>query len=953
MTFRLGLGVGLIPTAARPAPTAAPENTVAPSFPAPLTQGQTVAINPGEWDGLPSGAFEYMRQRWNGSAWVDVGTFSSSANVTFDAADVSAGADGVRPVVRATNIIGPTTANGVGVTIAAPLAISGSPTPAQVGSPYSFTPDVEGGHAPYTFALTGTLPAGLEFDDETGEISGTAVSSGVAEDLEIEVTDADGLVDTLGPFDLTVSSDGIAAPFTRVNGPTDGQFGPWTDSPYNAWSVDHGSNIADDTEFDVDRQGFTSAGASTTYRDRYYVTRKVRKPWPISRANPSSDPIVLSDSTWALSDFIYSTDTPVGSPTNNSNKVSPKPILKWATLFRGVVGNTIGGATYPIEIVGGHRDARNNEQVACVIFHITDGTTTIDVTVSATSISTNPNDLNSVIVWALPSTDITSLSNGDITVNASGYPWIGGAASVAHSATDGNDARGFSPRYLLKNPTLASAPPIAWVGSGGTAGGTVSTTPATAEAAKFDTIDNAIDGAHAALGGGANGIDGLVIYVDDGTWALASTAGARTQKNGRVTVTRSPTSTNRAAVIVTGGAAVANMNLGTGGSITVASNTGCLRYYDITLQQSGAQGFQSGNATVNLELQVQQCVYNKNGQSGGLIPNSTSAVHLYVDGLTCSATGGQGMSAFTNCQVRLLRGVSADLNNGGGVDGWFLIGSNITRPGNAALTPGTLHSQSKTIIAFNKVPNPQGGTCVTMGSASALIDGAWIAQNLFEGVRAASFHVVGVSYDDNPHGNTHVCLHHNTIIGWYTAARENMKYDEGSTARSSTLGSHVGNIHVGVFHKGDIFRGFNQSNPEGFTALAPSTRLGNWAYMYGVGCKYEFSQFQSDSALNGNEAQAYPGIGTTIGTTWNDADRHTRIAARNTIFTSYAGTTSIFEATGAGSNSTAQAGAGGGTYTLPVGSPARAMVVEPVLAFTLDGAARLTANDHAGALAAA
>lgn len=206
MTFRLGMGLGLIPAAARPVPTSEPVNTSPPFFPAPLTQDQTVAINPGSWTGLPSGAFEYKRQRWNGSTWVDVGSFGSSANVTFDASDVAAGANGVRPVVRATNVVGPTTANGTAATIAAPLTISGTPPSPNVGIAYTFSPTRTGGHGPYIFALTGDLPAGLSFNPATGAITGTPVSSGTASGLNITVTDADGLTASLGAFSLTVTT---------------------------------------------------------------------------------------------------------------------------------------------------------------------------------------------------------------------------------------------------------------------------------------------------------------------------------------------------------------------------------------------------------------------------------------------------------------------------------------------------------------------------------------------------------------------------------------------------------------------------------------------------------------------------------------------------------------------------------------------------------------------------
>lgn len=209
MQKSLGMRLGMIPASARPTATTAPENVVAPSIPSPLTQGQTVNVNPGSWVGLPSAVYDYQKQRWDGLAYVDVGAPSSSASLTFVAADVSAGADGVRVAVTGTNSIGPTTAYSPPVTVAAPLSITGSPGAGTPSEAYSFTPTSNGGHTPKTFALTGTLPAGLSFNSSTGEISGTPLSASTAEDLVITVTDADGLTAALGPFDLVIAPVGF------------------------------------------------------------------------------------------------------------------------------------------------------------------------------------------------------------------------------------------------------------------------------------------------------------------------------------------------------------------------------------------------------------------------------------------------------------------------------------------------------------------------------------------------------------------------------------------------------------------------------------------------------------------------------------------------------------------------------------------------------------------------
>lgn len=202
MSLRIGIGVGMIPQQARPVPTTAPANRPgeAPTITGILTQGQALTANPGGWDGLPSGEFAYQWQR-SGSSIVG----ATNSTYVAQAADVAAGASAITVEVTATNTIGSTMAESAGVTIAGPLTISGTVNDATVGTPYTYTPTSTGGHTPKTYALTGTLPAGLSFNTSTGAITGTPESSGTASGLNITVTDADGLTASLGTFSLTVT----------------------------------------------------------------------------------------------------------------------------------------------------------------------------------------------------------------------------------------------------------------------------------------------------------------------------------------------------------------------------------------------------------------------------------------------------------------------------------------------------------------------------------------------------------------------------------------------------------------------------------------------------------------------------------------------------------------------------------------------------------------------------
>jgi hypothetical protein len=88
---------------------------------------------------------------------------------------------------------------------ALPIEISGTPPDGVDNVPYSFVPTITDGDGARTFALTGTLPAGLVFSTATGAITGTPTTAETASGLEIEVTDLGGS-DTLGPFDIEITA---------------------------------------------------------------------------------------------------------------------------------------------------------------------------------------------------------------------------------------------------------------------------------------------------------------------------------------------------------------------------------------------------------------------------------------------------------------------------------------------------------------------------------------------------------------------------------------------------------------------------------------------------------------------------------------------------------------------------------------------------------------------------
>jgi hypothetical protein len=102
-----------------------------------------------------------------------------------------------------------------------PLGISGTPAVAgEVDEPYSAAFVADGGHAPYTYSIVGTLPQGLAFN--SGTLSGTPAVSGIFGPFTIKASDVDGRVASAPPFSVTVAP---AGPLTISGTPAAGVVG--------------------------------------------------------------------------------------------------------------------------------------------------------------------------------------------------------------------------------------------------------------------------------------------------------------------------------------------------------------------------------------------------------------------------------------------------------------------------------------------------------------------------------------------------------------------------------------------------------------------------------------------------------------------------------------------------------------------------------------------------------
>jgi hypothetical protein len=631
--------------------------------------------------------------------------------------------------------------------------------------------------------------------------------------------------------------------------------------------------------FSVTRAGFTTAGVATTYTDLLTVTRRLRQVWP-NQAQLTADQV-------SLSDYVYAGDVVAGA-ANNSTETSPPPVANWVTPDRLVVGNTV-----TLEVVAFHRHARGGEQVACVEFSATDGTATVTQTVAATVVSGRAGDRNAVIVHRAL-LDISTLANpATITCNAKVYPWVGGPAAIRDSAT-GTAARGFSPRIFRRDTARAAAPPLAYVATtGNDTTGVVSTTAATAAAAPFLTILGAIKGLKAAAGVTGGRIDGCEVRLGAGSFVATSLAATDVtggiQDNAHVTITRAP-GVARASAIVTFGAAA------------FRARFPWLRFADVTIQRTGTQAL-TGESAAQMLVLLDDVTFDNASHNATLLSNA----HLVVCGCDATNMGASPMAAGP-FEVRLVRGLQCA--SGASLENWLVVGSRLTGGNHgSALLSGGPRSSDGAITAYNYT----SGYRPTYGGLAETIACA-IVQNVIEFFSATSNTGLSISPDSGTTNTAHALVFHNTVAGFFNHGRSNMFYDDTvATARTHRLLASKGNIHVSVNNKGDVFR-------------ADGTRIGNWPYLYGVGCAGELVQFDAaDPAFR----QDFAGLGAVIGTSTT--------TAVSPQFTTPAHTVN------------GVAGAGGGTYTVGPVSPARQLLADAVLRFDLAGAARAPTQATAGA----
>lgn len=667
---------------------------------------------------------------------------------------------------------------------------------------------------------------------------------------------------------------------------------PFSAIPANGWQAEWDSTPATEplSTFTVTREGYDETGTVDEITETLTATRRVRLPYP---SNAS-----FSDNV-ALSDYIYSTDS-IADVTNSSTVASPKPVAQWATPDRRVVGNSL-----TVDVVAFHRNGRSGSPVAAVVGRATDGTTTVTATSSTPIVLGHAGDKNAVIGYRLTFDLSTLTDNANITVNANVYPWIGAAASVLDSAATGisADGRGFGPQTYRRATALAAAPRYAYVnastGNDGTA--VTSTTAATAAASPFATVKGAVEKLRTDNGD----CTGCIVRLQ-GTVALGSTSFAfanyvTSTTGGEMIIESDP---DGATATLTWGTAISLGNL----LYIRLRNLNLTRTASVTLPQGG-----SGTKWV-----LENITFDGGASTVALVSSNVSA---QIMGMTVSNVGA-GTSVFAPTSatngIRMIRGMESATALT--LEMFNVLGCSFTA--NAIRSQSLGRTPNGTIVAYNKFLNQTGasvplsfggGEVATLGlSAPATFTGIAVVQNVFEKPDTTNAAMFRPSGDSDAANIDHLICWNNTFAGFAGLGRGNLLYDENpSYARTHSLQSFRGNIHVQINTKSDLF-------------LSDGTRVGNWPYNNGVGCIGELSLFTG--ATGPTDIQDFIGLKSERGTSTT-----TPLYPMADIWTAFAGPTDA-----------STAGAGNGTYTLAASSPAIGILdaAEEALSHDIAGTAR-------------
>lgn len=600
------------------------------------------------------------------------------------------------------------------------------------------------------------------------------------------------------------------------------------------WGTSQANNydpVGDAKLIYVARPGFTATGAATTVVDAVTVMSRLRQAY----ANDNLwEAAVGGEVSSTLSDPIFDIDAVYSalgatSLVNNSAVSYPAP----ACLMRYPDLRVIDGHSLPVGLYVSHFGARNGRPVAAVKFIASDGANP-DVEVTVSSMTSVQHASGLYAPWFQTTIDISSLDDGEVTVDYIVYPWIGEAWQAS---VDGDGAKSIAAGVdtVFHDGDGSYRNKWAMVDAASTgASAAVATTEAACESAysgnvntAFATIAAAVSAIETAGGGGGH-YGGGVVLLQDGTYLKRSWGNALSADGFPVTVKRSASSTDRASVVV-------DVDTTPNGNTPLQC-----RLEDVTFEMSGGSadiGFNGGaslaNAADDRTLILANVTANLTGSTYAGIIYDWHRVYLYE----CDGDDLNALSQVITTDAKVCVSV--------GCENW--VGANKTQYGAVACYKQGAVDAYKTSTDNDWPVGPLVfGHCFFTRSTDANVFnynvtntfGLHLPYTIIERSAGTVTAILYVSADGDVSPIENVLLTGLTVIG----QRTNFLYnDTGSTAITKT-GSVRFCAFDGTFNaKDDTFA----SSPNG------GRWPGNGWSQYGVGFR---SNAYLRGSLNGDEA---------------------------------------------------------------------------------------------------
>jgi len=583
----------------------------------------------------------------------------------------------------------------------------------------------------------------------------------------------------------------------------------------NGWKASYTSPptfdpVGDPKYVVVERSGFDASGGAITVTDDLLIMSRVRQPYP--------DHASLTASDVALQDYIYAGDT-VAGVTNNSTRGYPKPLAMWLDhdLRR------VSGQSYTAKLAVAHGHARSGRPVAAVKFSATDGTITVEQTVS--TMTKTDYAVSGLSVPHFEATlDLSTLDDDAlITIDAVIYPWVGTSAQASVDF-DTYPSMNFCEMKVFNAVTSAEDTIFAYVD--GTGGGTpqVSTTEATALANPYATV--AAAAAAIATSDGADASRGLIKITANTTIAHVS-----------FTTTVGPTP------LIVQGVAKATSVYQDAGAHSFNGIPDKLKLLDLTLQRSdsGNRVFldSAADATNSSNMLVtENCTWDANGFS----PAYASAVYrvgLYWQ-IECDGDDlGLGIATALRKLINSIGcgdyGIGHNTFNAAGcndqADANFKdLSINVNRPAPVGR-----------FLGWNFLGNTSNGVKIVNIDVTIDARGIAIVGNVIEQSGGATNSALSFLESTNTTTSENVVRMCNTIVG----ARSNSQYNSAGT---------VARAHSG-FNKFDVSR---QHNSKSDVFGTNGNLIGNWPVIYKVG-------HMANAMLIGSSSDDSVGVGSWMG----------------------------------------------------------------------------------------